>query len=244
MRSVRKNILLIPLFPAILVCGTRVPVPATEREPAAVMPAQNSPAGDLAARLRGDPDFVDLSALPGVALDIRYATTNNFTGENLYGEFRFCFLHREAAVRLRAAVTALERVRPGWKLLVFDCLRPRSIQRRLWDRVRGGPLQSYVASPEIGSVHNFGFAVDCSLRDQRGLEVDMGTPYDAFTPLAEPRREAEQFRLGRLTRAQRENRLLLRGVMEGAGFIQLPHEWWHYDALPGATVRARYRIVE
>ena len=202
------------------------------------------PGGDLLTRLARRTDLEDLSRHPLVVLDVRYATTNNFTGQNLYGEFRACYLHKQAAKKFKRAAARLSRERPGWKLLIFDCLRPRSVQRRLWERVRGTPQQGYVANPDRGSVHNYGFAVDLSLRDAEGREVDMGTPYDSFQPLAQPRREKEFLASGRLTPTQIANRQLLRQVMTGAGFIQLPHEWWHYDALPAAQVRRAFRIVE
>lgn len=196
----------------------------------------------LSAEGRFGPDFVEVSS--GLQLDIRYATTNNFTGRNLYGDFRSCFLHREAAAKLQNAVKNLHQSRPGWKFLVFDCLRPRSVQKILYAAVAGTSKQSYVAHPAGGSIHNFGFAMDLSLVDAQGREVDMGTPYDAFEPLAEPVREQEFLKSGRLTQQQHANRLILRHAMQQAGFIQLGNEWWHFDAKAAAEVRSKYRIVE
>jgi D-alanyl-D-alanine dipeptidase len=98
------------------------------------------------------------------------------------------------------------------------------VQRIFWARVVGTPQQPYVADPEKGSVHNFGFALDVTLRNDTGAEVDMGTGFDDFTPLAEPQREAELAKAGKLTETQLENRRLLRRVMTGAGFTQRPNE--------------------
>ncbi|RYZ97756.1 MAG: peptidase M15, partial [Proteobacteria bacterium] len=80
--------------------------------------------------------------------------------------------------------------------------------------------------------------------DENGNELDMGTGFDDLSPLAEPRREAEFLLNAELSLAQVANRKILRAVMEEAGFLQLPHEWWHFDALPAVDVRAQYRRVE
>jgi D-alanyl-D-alanine dipeptidase len=128
--------------------------------------------------------------------------------------------------------------------VIYDALRPRSVQYVLWDKVKGTDRQKYVANPQHGSIHNFGFAVDVSILDENGKALDMGTPFDDFTALAQPRLEQAFLKAGKLTRQQLDNRLLLRKVMEDAGFIQLPVEWWHYDALPREKVMSEFEIVE
>ena len=197
-----------------------------------------------ARRLAADASYVDLATLPGVAVDLRYATTGNFTGVDLYGPFRRAFLHRVAADQLRVAAEQLRQQRPGYQLLVLDAARPRSVQQMLWAHVRGTPMQRYVANPRTGSVHNFGFAVDLTVADADGRELDMGTAFDTFDELSQPVQEPRFVSEGRLTPAQLANRRLLRAVMQAAGFVQLPLEWWHYDALPGSVVRERYSIIE
>jgi D-alanyl-D-alanine dipeptidase len=72
----------------------------------------------------------------------------------------------------------------------------------------------------------------------------MGTEFDDLSPLAEPRREEDFLREGTLSPQALANRHTLRAIMVAAGFIPLSHEWWHFDALPPAQVRASYRIVE
>ena len=196
------------------------------------------------ATLDGNPQYRDVAAIPGVRILLKYATEDNFTGENLYGDFRRCFLHVIAWNKLKLAGEYLREERPDLSFLVYDGLRPRSVQRRMWEKVRGGPEQAYVADPERGSVHNFGLALDLTLQDAAGRPLDMGTPFDSFTPLSEPHREEEMLRSGKLTTAQLENRLLLRRVMTRAGFIQLPNEWWHFDALPSYEARRGFRIIE
>jgi len=189
-------------------------------------------------------EYVEVLPSEGVVLDLRYATTNNFMGVNLYGEFNRAFLHRDAAIKLNRASELLAKSRPGYKLLIFDALRPRSVQQLLWDRVKGTAQQPYVANPVSGSIHNFGFAVDLSIVDEAGNGLDMGTPFDAFEKLAQPRLEAQFLKEGKLTEMQLQNRLLLRNIMTEAGFIQLPLEWWHFDALPKREVKQQYTIVE
>ncbi|MDH5557511.1 MAG: M15 family metallopeptidase [Alphaproteobacteria bacterium] len=190
------------------------------------------------------PDYVELGPTDGVAVDLRYATVNNFTGQNLYGEFDSAFLHGIAAAKLRDAVARLRRINPEYQLVIFDALRPRSVQWQLWEKVVGTDQQKYVANPKGGSIHNYGFAVDISILDGAGRELDMGTPFDDFTPLAQPRYEEKFLKEGRLTEAQIANRRLLRRVMEEAGFSSLRLEWWHFNALPRAEVKANYKIIE
>jgi zinc D-Ala-D-Ala dipeptidase len=174
------------------------------------------------ARAQTKSDFVDISTIPGVRIDLRYATTNNFVGTNVYGSFHTAYLHRKAADKLRKAAELLQQERPGWSLLVLDALRPRSVQRIFWAKVKGTPAQMYVADPDQGSIHNYGFAVDITLADANGKEVDMGTPHDSFDSLAQPQLEERYLAAGRLTHEQEANRLALRKAMTGAGFIQLP----------------------
>jgi len=204
---------------------------------------QSSVPDDL-ARLASDKNYVDVSNIPNVHVSLRYASDNNFMGKNMYGDFHSCFLHRVAADKFFQAAHALQQEKPGWKFLVFDCLRPRSLQTKLFAVVRGTPQQPYVADPRTGSLHNYGFAIDVSLEDERGRECDMGTRFDDFSVLAQPLHERQNLEAGKLTNEQVENRLLLRKIMLHAGFVQLPIEWWHYDALPKSEVKAHYKIVE
>ncbi|MES0490025.1 MAG: M15 family metallopeptidase [Leptospirales bacterium] len=191
-----------------------------------------------------NPDFVDVSNYPHVKVELRYATENNFMKTNVYGEFTVCFLHKEAATKLKKATQNLQEVKPGWKLLLLDCLRPRSVQRKLYEYVFGTDQQKYVANPDRGSIHNYGFAVDLTLVDENEIEVDMGTEFDSFTKLAQPRLEKQMLTENQLTQAQHANRLILRNSMVDAGFRQLSFEWWHYDAANASTVRKNYQILE
>jgi len=196
------------------------------------------------ARLAFDRSYVDVSNISNVHVDLRYASENNFMRRNVYGDFHNCFLHQIAAGKFREAARVLQHEKPGWKFLVFDCLRPRSLQAKLFSVVKGTAQQPYVADPRTGSLHNYGFAIDLTLEDANGSEVDMGTHFDDFSVLAQPLHERQNLEAGKLTKEQVDNRLLMRKLMLQSGFTQLPIEWWHYDALPLGEAKAHYKIVE
>ena len=130
------------------------------------------------AELASSTEFEEITEQDGVRIDLRYATARNFTGRNLYGGFRRLYLHRIAAEKLRRAVGILRGSHPGYQLLIFDGLRPRSVQWKLWEAVKGTSKQAYVGNPSIGSLHNYGLSVDLSIMDHGGQELDMGTAFD------------------------------------------------------------------
>jgi D-alanyl-D-alanine dipeptidase len=195
-------------------------------------------------RLEKDPLLVRIVNSDAVELDLRYATDNNFMKRNVYGDFNGCFLHKIAAAKFKNAAEKLRLEKPGWKFLIFDCLRPRSIQRQMWNIVKNTLQKKYVADPKSGSLHNFGFAIDLGLIDDHGKVVDMGTPFDDFGVLAEPRQEEIFVQSGKLSQQQKSHRQILRSVMESAGFIQLPIEWWHFDGLSRSEVKSNFKIFE
>jgi len=186
--------------------------------------------------------FKNLSLIPDLAIDLKYASTNNFVGENVYGDFTEAFLHPEAFEKLLEASRKLQLIKKGWKIIVFDALRPFSLHLKLFEKVRGTPEEIYVAHPNRKSVHNFGMAVDLSLLDEMGNELDMGTHFDAFVEASQPQLETRLLAEGKITKEHISNRDVLRAIMESAGFTQLPHEWWHFDAANGDLVRTHYEI--
>jgi D-alanyl-D-alanine dipeptidase len=179
-----------------------------------------------------------------IRVQLAYSTSENFLHEDVYGDLEECYLRREVVEMLTAAQTLLEEKRQGYQLIVYDCLRPRSVQYKMWRLVKGTEEEAYVADPEKGSIHNFGAAVDMSIVDQEGNLLDMGTPFDYFESLAQPRYEDRFLKEGALTKKQIENRRLLREVMERAGFQTIPDEWWHFNAFSLEEVKRRYAIVE
>jgi D-alanyl-D-alanine dipeptidase len=190
-------------------------------------------------------DIVDITTLNDrILVKLAYSTTENFLHEDVYGDLETCYLRKEAAEKLDTAQTLLETKREGYRLVVYDGLRPRDVQYKMWRLVKGTPQQGYVADPEKGSFHNYGAAVDLSIVDAKGNPLDMGTPFDYFGDLAQPGYEERFSKEGKLTKKQIENRSLLREVMRGAGFQGILDEWWHFNAFSCDEVKRRYRIVE
>lgn len=171
--------------------------------------------------------LVEPTELDGsLLLDIRYATTNNFTGRKVYPSAR-CYLRADIAQRL-VKVQAQLRAQ-GLGLKVFDCYRPFSVQEQFW---RIMPDERYVMRPVRkdgvmvkSSRHNKGAAVDVTLVDGQGREVAMPTGYDDFSDKAH--------RDSALASPEaRKNSLALEKAMVSQGFEPLPTEWWHFDG-PG-----------
>ena len=189
---------------------------------------------DIAA----DPHFRRLASLRhGIATDLRYATADNFVGHAVYEGIDCAWLRREAADALEHAAAWLHARRPGYRLLVLDALRPQRVQQRLWDELQGTPLTMYLAPPERGSIHSFGMAVDITVLDPTGREVDMGSGFDEMTLASHPDHEAEHLAQGLLTAAQLVERGWLRAAMREAGFHGIGTEWWHFDFGDRVAVR-------
>lgn len=187
-------------------------------------------------------DFEDVTNLSNVIVDLRYGSENNILSKNVYDGFQKVLLHKVAAKKFKLASEILREKYSDYKFIVFDALRPQTAQMEFWNLVKNTPQQPYFADPAKGSIHSYGFAIDLSLVEG-AKELDMGTVFDDLSPKAEPRREADFVATGELTALQWENRKKLREVMERAGFIQLPHEWWHFDALPPTEVRMKYARI-
>jgi D-alanyl-D-alanine dipeptidase len=165
-------------------------------------------------------DLVDLTTIdPGIKLDIRYASSNNFIGFSLY-ERPAAFLQRPAAEALGRVERAL--APKGYGLLIHDAYRPWFVTKMFWDAT---PESShvFVADPSQGSRHNRGCAVDLTLYDLKtGRAVEMTGRYDEMSP-----RSYADYVGG--TSRQRWLRALLRSEMEAQGFVVYPEEWWHFD---------------
>lgn len=156
----------------------------------------------------------------GVDIDLVYATPRNLTGKPIY-KAAHCLLLEPAEAALRRAVALAHNV--GTTLRIFDAYRPPQAQQVLWDFL---PDPTYIADLSRGSNHSRGTALDVTLVDANGGELDMGTGFDAMTI------ESEHFHPGLPEHVQR-NRMLLLGVMHVAGFTHIKSEWWHYE-LPGS----------
>ena len=187
--------------------------PITQSSPLLV--AQNA-----AATLPADARLIDIRKVnPKIVLDIRYATTNNFLKQKLYPVAR-CVLRGAAASRLSQVQNDLSK--NGLGLKVYDCYRPLSVQKKMWQVM---PDSRFVANPTKGSRHNRGAAVDVTLIDRNGKELEMPTGFDNFT-------EKAYLNYSGGSSQSRRNRQILQDAMKKYGFIPLETEWWHFDA-PG-----------
>ena len=193
--------------------------------------------------IAGSPEFRHLTSINGIEIDLRYATPNNFVGRDLYSPFDCAWLHRDAAEALERVVAWLRTRRPGMTPLVLDALRPQRVQQQLWDALAGTGLQMYLANPARGSIHSYGMALDITLLDEAGRELDMGTGFDDMTDLSHPALEEGFLAAGKLLDSQVANRRLLREAMLQAGFFGINTEWWHFDCGDRELVRATYRRV-
>jgi D-alanyl-D-alanine dipeptidase len=165
------------------------------------------------------PELVDVAAVvPDAAVDLRYATADNFLGRAVYPPNARCLLRADVAARLARAAARL-RAR-GFRLRLWDCYRPLAVQRAMWAIA---PRPGFVADPRKGSNHNRAAAVDVALAAPDGGELALPTPFDAF----EPRARADAPGIPEPARTHRD---LLRAAMLAEGFRANPSEWWHFDA--------------
>ncbi len=162
-------------------------------------------------------DLVNVKKLDfSILLDIRYATDNNFAKKAVYPEAK-CLLRKPVAEALSRAQAAL-RVQ-GYGLKLFDCYRPLAVQKEFWKLV---PDERYVADPAKGSKHNRGAAVDVTLVDKMGSELEMPSGYDDFSEKAHRTNK-------KMNQASRRNLKRLTDALVKEGFETFPSEWWHFD---------------
>lgn len=164
-----------------------------------------------------DSTFVNLKEYSSdFVYDMKYATEDNFLKAKVY-DCSQCFLRLKT---VKALITANEKfIKNGFRIKIFDCYRPLDIQKRMW-KIVSNP--EYVADPAKGSIHNRGGAVDITLVDFNGKELDMGTTFDFFGP------EAGHY-FDNLTYEVKKNRSFLKKIMKKSNFISFDSEWWHYN---------------
>ena len=155
--------------------------------------------------------------IPGLVLDLRYATKNNFMQQQLYPALNTTWLRKAAADSL--AIVQKELKQKGLGLKIFDAYRPYSVTEKMWEPVKD---DRYAADPKKGSGHNRGIAVDLTLINLTTKEeFNMGTGFDNFTDTA-------HHAFTNLPEEVLQNRLFLKAIMEKHGFKALDTEWWHY----------------
>ncbi|WP_454996699.1 M15 family metallopeptidase [Capnocytophaga leadbetteri] len=165
-------------------------------------------------------DFVRLKDLSAdFVYELKYATPDNFLKQAVYdcGE---CYLRKSTAEALVKANEAFKQL--GYRIKLFDCYRPLSVQKKMWKILPG---THYVANPAKGSKHNRGAAVDLTLVDAQGKELNMGTPFDFFG------KEAHHTYTEH-SKEVLENRKLLKETLNKYNFKSIYSEWWHYEYRP------------
>ena len=165
-------------------------------------------------------DFVRLKDLSSdFVYELKYATPDNFLKQAVYdcGE---CYLRKSTAEALVKANEAFKQL--GYRIKLFDCYRPLSVQKKMWKILPG---THYVANPAKGSKHNRGAAVDLTLVDAQGKELNMGTPFDFFG------KEAHHT-YTQHSKEVLENRKLLKETLNKYNFKSIYSEWWHYEYRP------------
>jgi len=155
--------------------------------------------------------------IPGIVLDIRYATTNNFTHHIMYSQAR-AFARLPVVLALQQVEAELKT--KGLGLKIYDAYRPYSVTVKFYEVT---PDTNFVADPRKGSKHNRGCAVDLRIIDLKtGKEIDMPTGFDSFSKKAGAN-------YANLPKQQIDDRELLKSTMQAHGFKVIATEWWHYD---------------
>ncbi|MBK8711489.1 MAG: M15 family metallopeptidase [Niastella sp.] len=160
--------------------------------------------------------------IPGIQIDLRYSTENNFMHTRLYPLLKTTYVRLAAAQILLLIQNELKQ--KGLSLKIFDAYRPYHVTVKMWEPVKDS---RYAADPKFGSGHNRGIAIDLTIVHSNNLmELNMGTDFDNFTDTA-------HHNFKNLNPTILQNRALLKTIMEKYGFIALDTEWWHYY-LPNA----------
>ena len=170
----------------------------------------------------------DLSRLD-LVIDLKYASSNNVFGHQLYRDFTNAFATKNTFAKLKAASELLKNKYSDYRLIVWDALRPHAIQQEMWNQYQGEQKQKYIADPSKSSMHNYGVALDVGLvritpeKIPAYQVLNFGCDYDEFSEIA-------HIDYMMLEEAQIDNRILLNRIMKKAGFISYSNEWWHFES--------------
>jgi D-alanyl-D-alanine dipeptidase len=192
-------------------------------------------------------NLVNINALDSsIRVVLHYSTSQNFLNKPLYNGLSNCYLPCDVAIKLCNAQHELHQYFPNYHLIVFDAVRPLHIQKQMWDEL-DMPAKNkinYLAHPNDISLHNYGAAIDIGIIGDNDILLNMGTPFDFFGELSEPKREKELVENGQLSKEAFTNRLLLRKVMINAGFTAITSEWWHFNATNKITAASKYELIK
>lgn len=202
--------------------------------------------------------LVDIQSLDDeIEVLLKYATEDNFVGQNMYGTLRKAFFRPHFAKKIVEAQRLLRERHPNYSLLIYDAARPLSVQKRMRKAVEGTPLTAYVADGARGGRHNYGVAVDLTIINDNGQILDMGAPFDHFgreswigtdknTTLASYKAYVEwQRKEGIISDEAARNRTLLLEIMDAVGLRPYVKEWWHFqERISMSATRERYKLLD
>ena len=192
-----------------------------------------------------------------IGVELKYATEDNFVGENMYGSLTTAYLLPHFAEKIVRAQKILRERHPDYSLLIYDAARPISVQRRMRRAVEGTPLEIYVADGTRGGRHNYGVAVDLTIVDKTGKPLDMGAKFDHFGKEAWVGNDADvtlsaykaymkkQQEQGLISAEAARNRTLLLEIMDAVGLRPYVKEWWHFqERISMSATRERYKLLD
>ena len=192
--------------------------------------------------------LVDIASIdPSIKVELKYGTTDNFMHRVMYSMSDRAFAEENLARAVSAAQQLLKTINPSLSIIVYDAARPISIQRMMFDSVKGTPSERYVANPYDkirGGYHNYRLAVDIAIVDEQGKMLDFGTGYDSFSELAHPGNEAVLVNKGLISMQAYENRMLLYYITAKQGLLPYEFEWWHYQLVQRDEDKQRYRLLD
>lgn len=188
-----------------------------------------------------------LSLEPSIVSDVRYATSNNFTGKILYKEDIGLYCEPDIAHAVANAQCDLKLIDEELSLVIFDAARPMSTQKEMFDLVKGTENERFIANPygeHVGGFHNYGMAVDVAIVDKDGNMLNFGTDYDSFNPIAHSNNEAEIVKKGDLSIEAYKNRMLLYYVMGKNKMLPYEYEWWHFQLTYNEKDKLKHKLLD
>lgn len=226
-------------------------------------PAAATSPNDFARKMQ-EYGLVDIQSLDDeILIDLKYSSTDNFVGVDMYGELNEAYLEAEFASKVVRAQKILKQRHPQYTLLIYDAARPISVQRAMRRIVEGTHFEGFVADGTRGGRHNYGVAVDLTIATLDGTPLDMGAGFDDFTDAASVKgtpdnsdpttRTVEVYRKyinslcdqGLISRVAAQNRILLIEVMHAAGLYPYRREWWHFEEIISITAtREKYQLLD
>jgi len=192
-------------------------------------------------------DLVNVNTLDSsIRVVLHYSTSQNFLNKPIYTNLTNAYFPCEVAIKVANAQYYLKEEYPNYSLIIFDAVRPLHIQQKMWDEldIPISQKSKYLAHPLDISLHNYGAAVDIGIIGNNNLLLDMGTPFDFFGELSEPKYEAKLLEEGKLTQQHVFNRKLLRKVMLQAGFLPITSEWWHFNAYSKIEAAKKFTLIK